>query len=107
MRKVGQLPGRVGDPEGLVPFGVERSLAVADHVQGLVACVADVPVDGVGDHAQAAGLGVLGLVLPPPLAQVGCDDQVEEQVEGVEATVAFAGGATLSLALLTFVVTAL
>jgi hypothetical protein len=39
VRQVGQVPGRVGGPAGLVPFGVERSLAVADHVQGLVTCM--------------------------------------------------------------------
>ncbi len=39
----------------------------------------------VVDHAEAARLGVLGAVLPVVAGQVGGDDQVQAQVQGVDA----------------------
>ncbi|WP_158102507.1 hypothetical protein [Streptomyces africanus] len=44
---------------------------------------------GVIDDAQPPGVDVLGLVLPPPAGQVRAGQEVDEQIEGVEAAPAF------------------
>ncbi|MFD7409908.1 hypothetical protein ACFV7R_46745 [Streptomyces sp. NPDC059866] len=58
----------------------ERAASFGQQGQGLTAGLLDAGVLGVVHDAQAAGLGVLALVLPPPPGQVRADEEVDEHV---------------------------
>ncbi|WP_425581614.1 hypothetical protein, partial [Streptomyces yatensis] len=47
---------------------------------------------GVGDDAEATCVCVLIFVLPSPACEIGFDEQVQGQVEGVEAAVGAGDG---------------
>ncbi|MDJ0346445.1 hypothetical protein QMK19_35745 [Streptomyces sp. H10-C2] len=84
-------PGRVPAP-GRPLVGVrERPGPLVKQGEDLGAGDLHRLVLGVGDDAQAPDVGVLVFVLPRKGAQVGVDDEVDGQVEGVEPVIGAAG----------------